>query len=50
MAAKVVGADTIIAVDIDAERLAVAETWGRRTRSTRQADATDEIMRITGTG
>jgi aryl-alcohol dehydrogenase len=51
MAAKIVGADPIIAVDIDSSRLAFAETVGAtHTIDSGQTDATDEIMRITGSG
>ena len=51
MAAKVVGATTIIGVDIDARRLAVAEELGAtHTIDSSSADATAEIMALTGRG
>ncbi len=51
MAARVVGAGTVIAVDIDKRRLAVAETLGAtHTIDSASLDATAEIMQITGSG
>jgi len=51
MAARLVGAGTIIAVDIDKGRLAVAETLGAtHTIDSTSLDATAEIMQITGSG
>lgn len=51
MAAKVVGATTIIGVDIDEKRLAVAEELGAtHTIDSSAADATAEIMALTGRG
>ena len=51
MAARLVGAGTIIAVDIDKGRLAVAETLGAtHTIDSTSLDPTAEIMQITGSG
>ncbi len=51
MAAKVVGATTIIAVDMNDDRLAMAKELGAtHTINPGKQDATDEIMKITGRG
>lgn len=51
MAAKVVGATTIIAVDMNDERLAMAKELGAtHTVNPGKLDATEEIMKITGRG
>jgi aryl-alcohol dehydrogenase len=51
MAAKFVGADPIVAVDIDKGRLAFAETVGAtHTVDSSTVNATEEIMKITGGG
>lgn len=51
MAAKVVGATTIIAIDMNDERLAVARELGAtHTINPGSANATEEIMKITGYG
>ncbi|MBN2791427.1 MAG: NAD(P)-dependent alcohol dehydrogenase [Desulfuromonadales bacterium] len=51
MAAKVVGATTIIAVDMNDDRLAFArEVGATHTINPRSNDATETIMAITGTG
>ncbi|MCP3380646.1 MULTISPECIES: NAD(P)-dependent alcohol dehydrogenase [unclassified Bradyrhizobium] len=51
MAAHVVGATTIIAVDTNPARLEIAKSLGAtHVVDPRQANAVEEIMRITGTG
>ena len=51
MAAKVVGAETIIAVDLNESRLAMAKELGAtQTINPGRADPTEEIMTITGHG
>lgn len=51
MAAKVVGATTIIAVDMNDDRLALARELGAtHTINPGKVDATEEIMKITGRG
>lgn len=51
MAAKVVGATTIIAVDLNESRLAMAKELGAtQTINPERTDPTDEIMTITGYG
>ncbi len=51
MAAKVVGATTIIAVDMNDERLALAKELGAtHTINPRNGDMAEEIMKITGRG
>ena len=51
MAAKVVGATTIIAVDMNDERLAFArEVGATHTINPKSVDATAKIMELTGTG
>lgn len=51
MAAKVVGATTIIAVDMNDSRLALARELGAtHTINPGKVDATEEIMKITGRG
>jgi len=51
MAARVVGATTIVAVDLNAERLEMARTLGAtHTFNPKSCDAVAEIMKATGTG
>jgi len=51
MAAKVVGATTIVAVDMNEQRLALARELGAtHTINPTQANAVEEIMKITGYG
>ena len=51
MAARVVGASTIIAVDLNDDRLAMAKELGAtHTINPQQANASEEVMKITGVG